>query len=216
MADVQGKETGYNSDGSDTTSFEERQIFERPTGIRGLYSHPITQVALLGFVCFMCPGLYNALNGLGGGGQLDNTTASNANSAHYATFAFSSFFAGSVNNRLGSRLTLGIGACGYCLYVSSYLALNIHPGLGKFVIIAGALHGICSGLLWAAQGSLMMGYPTEGQKGRFVAVFWTIFNLGGVAGAAVAFGQNFHSKVCSTCPCSSSHSVMRTLTDQQR
>lgn len=58
MADVQGKETGYNSDGSDTTSFEERQIFERPTGIRGLYSHPITQVALLGFVCFMCPGSF--------------------------------------------------------------------------------------------------------------------------------------------------------------
>jgi hypothetical protein len=42
----------------------------------------------------------------------------------------------------------------------------------------------------------MMGYPTEGQKGRFVAIFWTIFNLGGVVGAGVTLAQNFHSKVC--------------------
>lgn len=89
----------------------------------------------------------------------------------------------------------------------SQSALNIHPGLGSFVIAAGALHGICSGLLWAAQGSLMMGYPTEGQKGRFVAVFWSIFNLGGVVGASVTLAQNFNSKVCSALPCSLSSSL---------
>ena len=42
----------------------------------------------------------------------------------------------------------------------------------------------------------MMAYPTEGQKGIFVGVFWGIFNLGGVVGSSVAFGQNFHSTVC--------------------
>jgi hypothetical protein len=36
------------------------------------------------------------MNGLGGGGQLNNTTAANASAAHYSTFAFSSFFAGCV------------------------------------------------------------------------------------------------------------------------
>jgi sugar phosphate permease len=73
--------------------------------------------------------------------------------------------------------------------------LNIHPNAKGFVIAAGAILGICAGLLWTAQGSLMMAYPTEGQKGRFVGVFWTIFNLGGVVGASVTLGQNFHSKV---------------------
>jgi hypothetical protein len=43
----------------------------------------------------------------------------------------------------------------------------------------------------------MLAYPTEGQKGRFVGVFWTIFNLGGVVGASVMLGQNFHSTVLS-------------------
>lgn len=68
--------------------------YERPTGLKGLYYNPTTQVVLLGFVCFMCPGLFNALNGLGGGGQLNATTSANANSALYASFAFFAFFAG--------------------------------------------------------------------------------------------------------------------------
>jgi Ion channel regulatory protein UNC-93 len=172
------------------------------------------------------------LNGLGGGGQIDNTTSANSNSALYATFAASAFFAGyesqysklssglklkvgnssSINNKLGSRLTLLLGTAGYALYIGSYLsvssspicppahslaqsALNIHPNAKGFVIAAGAILGICAGLLWTAQGSLMLAYPTEGQKGRFVGIFWTIFNLGGVVGASVTLGQNFHSTV---------------------
>lgn len=62
-----------------------------------IFYHPRTQVVLLGFVCFMCPGLFNALNGLGAGGQVDSTTSANANSTLYATFAVAAFFAGSVS-----------------------------------------------------------------------------------------------------------------------
>lgn len=72
--------------------------------------------------------------------------------------------------------------------------MNIHPHAGAFVIAAGAVLGICAGLLWTAQGSIMMSYPTESQKGRYIGVFLSIFNLGGVIGAAVAFGDNFHSE----------------------
>jgi hypothetical protein len=32
------------------------QMYERPRGIKGVYYNPLTQVVLLGFVCFMCPG----------------------------------------------------------------------------------------------------------------------------------------------------------------
>ena len=117
----------------------------------------------------------------------------------------------SVNNKLGSRLTLLLGTVGYALNIGSYLlgfisiflistdhansVLNIHPGAGGFVIGSGAVLGVCAGLLWTAQGSLMMAYPTEGQKGVFVGVFWAIFNLGGVVGSSVALGQNIDSKV---------------------
>ncbi|KAF8639403.1 hypothetical protein AX17_001528 [Amanita inopinata Kibby_2008] len=190
MSDVAEREKGYSSDNG-----SHQQLYERPKGLKGLYMHPATQVAMLGFICFMCPGLFNALNGLGGGGQVDGTTGANSNSALYATFAGAAFFAGSINNKLGARLTLLLGSTGYALYVGSYLALNIHPITGRgFVIAAGAILGICAGLLWTAQGSLMMAYPTEAQKGRYISIFWSIFNLGGVVGAAVALGQNVHSK----------------------
>jgi len=39
-------------------------------------------------------GLNNALNGLGGGGQLDPTTSANSNATLYATFAAAAFFSG--------------------------------------------------------------------------------------------------------------------------
>jgi hypothetical protein len=42
-------------------------------------------------------GLYNALNGLGGGGQIDTTTAANSNVAVYSTFAACAFFAGYIS-----------------------------------------------------------------------------------------------------------------------
>ena len=41
----------------------------------------------------------------------------------------------------------------------------------------------------------MLAYPTENQKGKFIGIFWSIFNLGGVVGAAVSFGNNFHNTV---------------------
>lgn len=40
----------------------------------------------------------------------------------------------------------------------------------------------------------MTTYVPEHQKGRSIAVFWIIFNLGGSVGSFVSLGINFHSK----------------------
>lgn len=115
-----------------------------------------------------------------------------------------------INNVLGPKTTLMLGAWGYPLYISSFLyvlcclrvrnftnescrVVNIHPNAGTYVIVSGAVLGVCAAMLWTAQGSLMMSYPTEAQKGLYIGIFWAIFNLGGVVGSAVALGQNFHS-----------------------
>ncbi|KAG2081098.1 MFS general substrate transporter [Suillus discolor] len=167
-------------------------LFKRPTGWRRYYYHPITQVSMLGFVCFLGPGIFIALTGLGGGGQVNSKVQANASAILYATFAFFGLFSGSINNVLGPRWTLILGTLGYSLYIASFLVINIHPDASAFVIAAGAILGICAALLWTAQGSLMMAYPTEAQKGTFISIFWTIFNLGGVMGSAVAFGTSFN------------------------
>lgn len=58
------------------------------------YASPPFQLGLVAIVCFLCPGMFNALAGLGGGGQFDATTANNANVALYSTFSVVGFFAG--------------------------------------------------------------------------------------------------------------------------
>lgn len=149
------------------------------------YASPQVQLVLVAFVCFLCVGMYNALSGLGGGGQVSAKPADNANSALYSTFSVVGFFAGTFANRLGIRLTLSLGGLGYCVYASSYLCYSHTQNTG-YVIFAGALLGVCAGLLWTAQGAIMMSYPPEESKGKYISWFWSIFNLGGVIGALVS------------------------------
>lgn len=131
--------------------------------------------------------MFNALNGLGGAGQLSkNAFASDtSNSALYATFAVVGFFAGTVVNALGIRIALSFGGFGYCVYVSSYLSYSHTQNFG-YIVFAGLLLGSCAGILWSAQGAIMMSYPPEKLKGRFISWFWIIFNLGAVIGSLVS------------------------------
>lgn len=146
------------------------------------YATPPVQLGIVALVCFMCPGMFNALNGLGGGGQFDATVNDNSQVALYSTFSVVAFFAGSFANRLGIKLTLSLGGLGYFLYVASYLSYNHNANAG-FVYFAGCVLGASAGLLWTAQGAIMLAYPPEGSKGRYISCFWMIFNLGGVIGS---------------------------------
>ncbi|KIW66408.1 hypothetical protein PV04_05744 [Phialophora macrospora] len=156
------------------------------------YASPPFQIVFVALVCFLCPGMFNAVNGLGAAGQVGAHDINNANTAVYSTFSVVGFFAGSIANRIGLRLTLGLGGFGYALYIASILSYNHNQNAG-FLIFAGSLLGVCAGLLWTAQGAVMMAYPPEGSKGRYIAAFWGIFNLGAVIGALIPLGQNLHS-----------------------
>jgi len=86
---------------------------------------------------------------------------------------------------LGVKTALSFGGIGYCVYVASFLCYS-HTSNSNFVIFAGALLGVCAGLLWTAQGTIIMSYPEEGSKGRYISWFWMIFNLGAVIGSLVS------------------------------
>lgn len=78
------------------------------------------------------------------------------------------------------------------LYAGSFLYYN-HYQNETFAVIAGGILGVGAGLLWAGQGSIMTSYPTEDKKGRYISLFWSIFNLGGVIGGFIPFILNYHS-----------------------
>lgn len=40
---------------------------------RNWYASPLFQLVLVALICFLCPGMFNALSGMGGGGMTDAT-----------------------------------------------------------------------------------------------------------------------------------------------
>ena len=129
-------------------------------------------------------GMFNALNGVGGGGQLSAQAVDASNSALYATFSVVGFFAGTITNTLGIKVALSFGGIGYSIYVSAYLCYDYTQNIG-YVVASGFILGCCAGVLWSAQGQIMMSYPPEASKGRYIFCFWAIFNCGGVIGSLV-------------------------------
>lgn len=158
------------------------------------YNASVIQLVMVSFVFFLCPGMYNALNGLGGSGLLakDASTSANANVALYCTFATVGFFSGTIANTIGAKYSLLIGGVGYALYSASLLCFQ-HTQNAGFVIAAGAILGICASCLWAGQGIVLMAYPLEKEKGRFLSIFWCIFNLGGVIGSLIPLIQTVNN-----------------------
>ncbi|KAF9667233.1 hypothetical protein SADUNF_Sadunf15G0001200 [Salix dunnii] len=149
----------------------------------------LTWVGLIGIVCFCCPGMFNALTGMGGGGQVDPTAANNANTALYTTFAVFGVLGGGIYNILGPRFTLAAGCSTYVLYAGSFLYYN-HDHHQAFAIVAGAILGIGAGFLWAGEGAIMASYPPPHRKGTYISLFWSIFNMGGVIGGLIPFVLN--------------------------
>ncbi|UNI25039.1 hypothetical protein JDV02_010747 [Purpureocillium takamizusanense] len=166
-----------------------------PTASRAkrLLHDPWTQIVLISLISFCNPGMYNALTGMGGSGQVDGTVAANSNVAtHACTAGAALVLVGAFYKYLGPRLSLLLGGWTYALYAGSLLNFNrTHDG--AFVIAAGALLGVGAAFFWVAQGTVMVTYTDEGTRGRAIGLFWVVFNLGGAIGSLASFGLNFRS-----------------------
>ena len=159
-----------------------------------IYRDPWFQILLISFISFCNPGMYNALTGMGGSGQVDSTTAANSNVAtHACTAASSLVLVGAFYKFLGPRVSLIIATWTYALYGGSLLNFN-RTGNGAFVIAAGALLGLGAAFFWVAQGTIMLTYCADATRGRSIGIFWVIFNLGATVGSLASFGINYHSK----------------------
>jgi len=135
--------------------------------------------------------MFNALNGIGGAGQLDTTVSANANVALYTTFSIGGFFAGAIVNKLGPAISLLLGGSTYALYSGSLLYYN-HQHRQEFPVASGAILGLGAAILWTGQGAIMLSYPTENNKGKYIGLFWIIFNLGGVIGSLIPIALNWN------------------------
>jgi MFS family permease len=150
-----------------------------------VYCSSSIQLGLIAGISFLCPGMWNALNGLGGGGLVQAGPANSANVALYGTFSIVGFFAGIATNKLGVRITLSLGGLGYSLYASSLLCYK-HTQNSGFLLFAGVQLGACAGVFWSAQSMTAISYPTGRSTGKSISWFWMVYNLGAVLGSLVS------------------------------
>ncbi|KAI7894819.1 major facilitator superfamily domain-containing protein [Mucor mucedo] len=156
---------------------------------------PLIQVVFLGIVSLCGPGMFNALSGLGAGGSMSANIGliDSANGALYGCFSIVGFFAGTFTNTVGVKYTLTIGSVGYAIYAAAMWVYD-RKQVSGFVVAAGAILGCLASLFWSAQGSIMMSYPEEKNKGKYVAIFWALFNFGGILGSVIALGLNLENE----------------------
>ena len=154
------------------------------------YRTGTAQTVLLGLVFFCVPGMWNSITSMAGG-LGDARTSSMATAATYALYAVASLVAPSICTSLGARATLFLGSLGYSVYVASLLLYHLGVVPSALVVAAGALNGVCAGLLWVANGVLLYTYAGVDGRGFLFGVFWVVFNLGAVVGGVLSFAENF-------------------------
>lgn len=152
-----------------------------------IWNRAWTQLLLVSFCAFCLPGMYNAISGMGGSGQLDPTVGANSSVALLSVGAATGLLVGQPMYDLLGNKCMFFGGWTYALYTGALLAYSHHVG-GGFVIASGAILGLGATLLWVTQGAIMLSYPLANQKGRSIATFWVIFNLGGAIGSFISLG----------------------------
>ena len=111
------------------------------------------QIAVACAVSFTAPGMWDALGGLGAGGAAKPYAVSAANALVYGLFAIVCVAAGAINNRIGLRYGLALGAIGYPLYGAGLYTNNVSASTG-FMLFGSAICGISAGFF--------VGYPILG------------------------------------------------------
>jgi MFS family permease len=147
------------------------------------------QIAIASGVSFTAPGMWDALNNLGAGGAAEPYAVSAANALVYGLFAIVCVAAGAINNRIGLRYGLVLGAIGYPIYGAGLYTNNYHPTTW-FMLFGSALCGISAGFFWAAEAAIIIGYPSPSERAFYLAIWQTAKAAGPIVGGAISLGLN--------------------------
>ena len=144
-------------------------------------------------VSFTAPGMWDALGGLGAGGAAEPYAVSAANALVYGLFSVVCVAAGAINNRIGLKYGLALGAIGYPLYGAGLYTNNQNSNTW-FLLFGSAFCGISAGFFWAAEAAIIIGYPSPGDRAFFLAVWQTAKASGPIVGGAINLGLNAQRK----------------------
>lgn len=162
---------------------------EAITPKRSIFRSVPFQIVVACGVSFTAPGMWDALGGLGAGGAAEPYAVSAANALVYGLFAVVCVAAGAINNRIGLKYGLALGAIGYPLYGAGLYTNNVNANTW-FMLFGSALCGISAGFFWAAEAAIIIGYPSPGDRAFYLAIWQTAKAAGPIVGGAINLGLN--------------------------
>lgn len=144
---------------------------------------------ILGLCNFLAPGIWGAMNSLGGGGEEKPYLVNAANSLTFCLMVVSCYFGSVVVRWIGIKWTLIIGTMGYAPFAAGLYTHNRY-GFDWLLLLGAALCGISAGIFWMAEAAIALAYPEPYNQGRFLG-FWLSFRVGGtILGGAISLGLN--------------------------
>ncbi|RSL73863.1 hypothetical protein CEP54_000254 [Fusarium duplospermum] len=156
------------------------------------YRSPLFNVIIVGLISFTQPGIWNALNNTGAGGQQEPYLVNGANSLTFGIMVFGCSLFGILANKIGLKWVLIIGTLGYAPY-SAALYTNNRYGIEWFVLFGGATCGIAASALWASEGAIALGYADVKDRGKFTGIWLGLRELGQLIGSSIQLSLNVKS-----------------------
>ncbi|KAF2995022.1 hypothetical protein E8E14_003819 [Neopestalotiopsis sp. 37M] len=146
--------------------------------------------SVVGITAFAAPGLWNAMNSVGAGGQQTPYLVMAGNAILFAIMIFTCLAGSLMVNRFGYRTALIFGTAGYVVY-SAALYTNNRYGTVWFIYLGSAACGVSAGIFWAAEGAIMLSYPEPEKRGRYLAYWLTYRNSGSILGGIINLAFNY-------------------------
>ncbi|KAL4938456.1 hypothetical protein BDV06DRAFT_231876 [Aspergillus oleicola] len=166
---------------------------ENPSQNAPFYRQVFYQAPIVGLCAFLAPGLYNAMQSTGAGGQQSPYLVMAANSVLGVMMVVTCALGSVVANRVGLKNALIFGTTGYTVYAASLYANNRY-GDEWFVYLGASTCGITAGVFSAAEGAVMISYPIDSQRGRYLAYWLAYRNGGSIVGGIINLAFNYSGR----------------------
>lgn len=162
-------------------------------GKRTWYRTTLFNVSVVAGCAFIAPGLWAAMNGLGGAGSANPYYVNAANAVIFCLQVVVCIVGSSLIAKIGLKWAFAFGMVGFPIYASSVYC-NVKYGNTWYIMLACVIDGSCSGIFWLTEGAIVLAYPEKHRRGKYLAYWLASRIVGQMIGGAVTLGVNAGNK----------------------
>jgi hypothetical protein len=158
-------------------------------GPRKWYHTTFCNITIVAACAFIAPGLWAAMNGLGGAGAADPHYVNAANAVIFCLQFVTCIVGSAVIAKIGLPWAFAFGMTGFPVY-SAAVYCNVKYGNAWFLMVACVYDGVASGMFWLCEGAIVLAYPEKHRRGRYLAYWLASRIVGQMVGGSVTLGVN--------------------------